>query len=73
MSTSEISLSTRRDCHLTLFHDTDDPLSWILRRWKRGFLGRRSAEVLWFSTREQAEDYARQLVRECEGGPRVAV
>ncbi|MDX9759145.1 MAG: hypothetical protein RBU27_08300 [Bacteroidota bacterium] len=72
MSTFETSLSDGNGCHVTLFHDPDDPLSWIIRKWKRGLFGRRCELSRWFATREQAEQFAGALIRECSGGRRRA-
>ncbi|MBR9974407.1 MAG: hypothetical protein KFF77_02405 [Bacteroidetes bacterium] len=67
MKKFETTLSDQSGCHVTLYHDPDDPLSWIVRKWKRGFLGRRMALSRWFLTRAQAERYAQVLIRECDG------
>jgi hypothetical protein len=67
MSKFETYLSDRSGCWITLFHDPDDPMTWIIRKWKRGFLGKRIELSRWFLTRGQAETYARKLIRECDG------
>lgn len=73
MSKFETPLSTGNGCHVTLFHDPEDPLSWIIRKWRSGLFGRRLELSRWFATREQAEGFARALIRECGGGRRRAV
>ncbi len=71
MKKFEHTLSDRSDCRITLIHDPDDPLSWIIRKWERGLLGRRVTLSRWFTTRGQAERFAQTLVKECAGVPRV--
>lgn len=68
MSKFETTLSDQSGCHITLFHDPDDPSTWIVRKWKRGLFRRRMDLSRWFVTREQAESYARALIRECVPG-----
>jgi hypothetical protein len=68
MSNTETTLSDHKDCHLTLSHDTEDPSTWILRKWKRRFIGKRMTLSRWFLTKEQAEAYARMLIKECDAG-----
>lgn len=65
MSKFETTLSARSDCHITLFHDPEDPMTFIVRKWKRGIFGRRIALSRWFLTRAQAERYVRMLMKEC--------
>ena len=67
MSKFETAISSSADCNVTLFHDPDDPSTWIIRRWKRGLLGRRCVLSRWFTTRGQAEAYAEALLEECGG------
>lgn len=67
MSKFETSLSDTSGCWITLFHDPDDPMTWIIRKWKRGLFGKRVESSRWFLTREQAESYARKLIRNCDG------
>lgn len=69
MSKFETTLSNQSGCHVTLFHDPEDPSTWIVRRWKRGLFGRRLALSRWFVTRDQAERFAQTLIRECGGQP----
>ena len=68
MSKFETTLSDQSGCHVTLFHDPEDPSTWIVRKWKRGLFGRRLALSRWFVTREQAERYAKALIRDCGAG-----
>ncbi|MBE0644878.1 MAG: hypothetical protein IH600_12410 [Bacteroidetes bacterium] len=72
MSKFETTLSDRSDCHITLFHDPEDPSTFIVRKWKRGIFGRRIALSRWFLTRKQAEAYVHKLMKECGGTGRVA-
>ena len=58
-------------CNITLFHDPADPCSYVVRKWKKGILGKRLELSQWFNTREQAERYARRLIEECEAKQRV--
>jgi hypothetical protein len=67
MSKFETVLHSKSDCLITLFHDPDDFMSWIVRKWKRRWIGKKCLVSRWFNTREQAEHYAQQLVRECGG------
>lgn len=71
MSKFEQTLSDRSGCHVTLFHDPEDPSTFIVRKWKRRLFGRRMASSRWFLTRDQAEQYARKLIRECDRTGRV--
>lgn len=72
MNKFETTLSERSDCHITLFHDPEDPMSFIVRKWKRGLFGRRIALSRWFLTREQAESFVGALIKECDGAARVS-
>jgi hypothetical protein len=72
MSKFEATLSDRSDCHITLTHDPEDPSTWIIRRWKRGILGNRMILSRWFLTQEQAEAYARKLIKESDGAGRIS-
>ncbi len=65
MSKFETTLSDRSNCHITLFHDPEDPMTFIVRKWKRGIFGRRIALSRWFLTRAQAERYVGVLIKEC--------
>ncbi len=67
MNKFETTLSDRSDCHITLFHDPEDPLTYIVRKWKRGLFGRRIALSRWFLTRAQAEHFVGALIRDCGG------
>lgn len=65
MSKFESRLSDTEDCHITLFHDPDDPSSWIIRKWKKQLFWKRMELSRWFLTRDQAEEYARGLIEDC--------
>ena len=71
MSKFEQTLSDLSGCHVTLYHDPEDPSTFIVRQWKRGLFGRRMASSHWFLTRGQAEQYAQKLLRECNRDGRV--
>ncbi|MFZ1730921.1 MAG: hypothetical protein WBQ23_11515 [Bacteroidota bacterium] len=64
MSKLELTLSDHKDCYLTLSHNTEDPSTWIIRRWKSGLFGKRMTLARWFLTQGQAEAYAAKLVKE---------
>lgn len=72
MSKFETRLSDMDDCNITLFHDPDDPSSWVIRKWKRLLFWKRVELSRWFATREQAEEYARDLIEDCERRRRKA-
>ncbi len=72
MSKLERILSDRNECYLTLSHNTEDPSTWILRRWKPGLFGKRMTLARWFLTEDQAEDYAGKLVKECSAGRKAS-
>ncbi|MCB2204675.1 hypothetical protein KQI65_07995 [bacterium] len=64
MSKFETSLSDNSGCHITLFHDPEDPLSWVIRKWKKSFFGKKVELSRWFNSREQAEAFAESLLEE---------
>jgi len=72
MSKLERTLSDRKECYLTLSHNTEDPSTWILCRWKPGLFGKRKSLVLWFLTEDQAEAYAGKLIKECSAGRQLS-
>ena len=72
MSTFETRISDSDGCDITLFHDPDDPSSWIIRKWKRQLFWKRCELSRWFATREQAEAYARSLIEDCRSKKRVS-
>ncbi len=71
MSKFETSLSESADCNLTLYHDPEDPLSWVLKKWKKQLFWKRCELSRWFATREQAEAYAEKLIRASQRAQRL--
>lgn len=71
MGTFETRLSAPASCNITLYHDPDDPCSWVVRKWKKGLFGKRLELSKWFNTKEQAERYARLLIEQCDAKTRV--
>ena len=65
MKKFETVLSDSADCHLTLFYDPEDPLTWIVKKWRKQLLWRRCEQSLWFTTRADAERYAKKMIEEC--------
>jgi len=66
MSTFETTLHKHDRCVITLFHDPDDPMSWIIRKWKKRLFGSKCLLSRWFVTRDQAEQFAASLAAECD-------
>jgi hypothetical protein len=63
-----IIISNQSDCRIVLLHYSDDPLSWIVRKWVRKGFWRTRTESRWFNHRDVAEKYAKQLALECTKG-----
>ncbi|MDT8323178.1 MAG: hypothetical protein RRA94_03620 [Bacteroidota bacterium] len=72
MSKFETSFSDSTDCDITLFHDPDDPLSWVVRKWKKQLFWKRCESSRWFNTRAQAEEYAAGLLEQCRRQERLS-
>ncbi len=70
MSKFETVVHTQPACLITLFHDPDDHMSWIVRKWKKQLFWKKCLISRWFSTRGQAEEYIARLVRDCDKGRR---
>ena len=68
MNKLETILHTHDDYQITLYHDPEDPLSWVLRKWKKQLFWRKCTLNRWFITRDQAERYAAQLVKDDRRG-----
>jgi hypothetical protein len=64
MNKNTIVIAQRPDCRVTIVHYTDDPLSWIVRKWVRKGLLRRRVESKWFNHRDAAEKFARSIALE---------
>jgi hypothetical protein len=71
MSKFETSLFYQSPRLITLFHDPDDPSTWIIRTWKKGLFGKRMDLSRWFNTKAQAEQYAQSLQEEFEKNARL--
>jgi hypothetical protein len=65
MKKFETVLSDSADCNLTLYYDPEDPLSWIVKKWKKQLFWRRCEQALWFTTRADAERHAAKMIKEC--------
>lgn len=72
MSKFETVLTDSSGCNITLSHDPDDPLSWIVRKYRKQLFWRRCELSRWFNTRAQAEDYAASLEEQCRRKERLA-
>jgi hypothetical protein len=73
MSKFETVLRSHDNCTIILFHDPEDPLSWIIRKRKKWLFWNTCLISRWFLTRGEAERFAAQLAKECEserGGTR---
>jgi hypothetical protein len=55
-----------------LTHYPDDVCAWVIETWERGFMRRRNACSRWFNTREQAELFGRDHVKQFERSRNVA-
>lgn len=64
MKKFETTLQAWSNCTITLFHDPEDPLSWVVRKWKKKLFWRKCMLNRWFNSRGQAEQFAAQLARE---------
>jgi len=65
MSTFETRIPDSGGCDITMFHDPEDPSSWIVRKWKKQLFWKRCELSRWFCTKEQAEEFARSLIEDC--------
>ncbi len=45
----------------------DDPCSWMVKRYRKGLIGKRCISSAWFSDSAQAEAYARRLKKDAAG------
>ena len=72
MSKFETTIADSAGCNITLYHDPDDPSTWIVRKYTRQLFWKRCELSRWFNTREQAQAYAVSLQEQCRKKERLA-
>jgi hypothetical protein len=56
-----IIISSAGNCVVELIHGDSDPLSWIVRRWRKYFWFKKRLSSDWFNDRDQALAFANEL------------